>query len=1436
MPTSAPSKFSEFIQIIQSQTNSLPSLILLLLFFGLLVMLICVLIISKSLNKDKKIKLDAQQSFFKRKFALPPLGGMITSFLVQQGWIQVNSISQIFLKGIEFLKKHFGEHALYKLPLYLVVGAKDSGKSTLVTHTQLHEPHSSPDFSLHEPNPSIRWKFFSRGVLIDVAGRLFLNNPENETDTITWRNLLILLSRYRASRPLNGIILCISAKDLYGKDKLSPDALHVRANTMMHTLNKAQTSLRMRLPIYVVITYCDIIPGFTNLAQELPIQNQGNILGWSSPYDLQYLYSPHWLDEAFHYLDEKIDCLRTELLSLGMDSSNADGLFVFSKEILTVQEKLVAYVNRIFHSSATNEAPHLRGIYFTGNSGINLTNFAQANEPQPELSLQAQSNSPLSLVFLRDLFQAKIFVEVGIARPLTGKVTTLNRGVSLIRNTTICFTLLGTYGLFNAYDTFQTKKERILPVLSKMSSLLRDMQNLRIDEPGHTASLFDTYARQLMEMMQELQRTEFFSVMVPASWFSPLHDDLHAGLQVAYQEIVIRTIYVDLLLKARELLQLRPTMADRSNSLAALLNPLTSSEYLLLKKYVDGLYELNDMLFKFNNLKSAPDGRDLDGLVMYTFNSHLPESFMGNYSSFRKLLNESSYPLIDLKPYMQMARQTLSVIYENFLNALFSKNDPLTLSSRIQILVDQLQSQTYKQALDLTAIRGAVGDLTATVSSLGESGSTWMDGKVLVLGKEFDSLLDHIDMSPLFGRDVTQYLVDQTAISFNRFKSFLAGVNDTIVDKSINQKALPPSHGLLTLEKHLTSLFKLSFMVAPSGRPFSTSIPVGKIVYWDASLVQNSLNTMKDFDTFITKDLLTYPLLVQENLKIASRINLQEVLIGTLGKAQTFIDAPKNINPGSAAERILRAQINDFKAVIDPLGKLLETLKQDDVSKAYLDLRELLCAQSQWLLKQMDIYIKQHQVYKMKQSEFDWWDGKTGAAIGAFSVRDTTDLKHYTVVQRDLLTSTVNDFAKPIVQLLKTPAFDGADNRDESLINRWIRITDQIEAYAKKQPDNSLGQLENFILKDLSSWNYKDVIKNLKLKDLKEDSGDYILEILRELKIKILCRAEVLQRQQAIVNYEKLVSFFNSNLRGKFPFVGSKLENNLGEANPEDIREFFDLFKENGDSAKAILDQLYQIGPQMKDVVSFLISMENVRQFLKAYLKDPSVDKPTFNFKVDFRAARDKETGGNIIVDWYIKTDEITTIDKHDSKTDGSWTFGGPITIGFKWPDSGTTPKPSSDSGQAALKVEGSTAEFVYDSQWALLWMLRDRQAPQGSYSKVATPNPYLLKFSVPMSDQTFTTVFNSISLTEPSSKPKGPPKIIILPNFPTMAPDLPEKIKEIKDNPVITEGTVEAVDFSSFTLEAGEPKAEEDSDPEKDKDDDKEDEPKDEKKKDVPE
>ena len=56
---------------------------------------------------------------------------------------------------------------------------------------------------------------------------------------------------------------------------------------------------------------------------------------------------------------------------------------------------------------------------------------------------------------------------------------------------------------------------------------------------------------------------------------------------------------------------------------------------------------------------------------------------------------------------------------------------------------------------------------------LGEIGQTWVDKEFFNPRKEFDELLDKIDNFELFGKDFTQYLVDQTAIGFNGLKQNL---------------------------------------------------------------------------------------------------------------------------------------------------------------------------------------------------------------------------------------------------------------------------------------------------------------------------------------------------------------------------------------------------------------------------------------------------------------------------------------------------------------------------------------------------------------------------------------------------------------------------------------------------------------------------------------
>jgi type VI secretion system protein ImpL len=1407
--------------------SSTSVVISILLVIGFLIMIIAIVMMALALNKSNK------KSLFNTNREIPPLGGGVSRYLTVKGYFKVNRISLSFLKALDFLKHSLGENSHYKLPWFLLVGSEGSGKSTLVKSTDLNQPAGCPDLYGGDKNPFCSWNFFSRGVILDIKGSLFLENElPLKADEDNWRTLLILLSRYRGARPLNGIILTIPATELYGKTKLETEEINAKAEFFMQKLNATQNSLRMRLPVYVLITKSDKIAGFQSICTELPIKNHHNMFGWSSPYNFSHVYSPKWLDEAFDDIQNQFEQLRAELISSVKDSEGKDGLFVFPSEVIKVKDNLSIYLNKIFREDSYHESLILRGVYFCGDSGMQqvaqiLTDANQdvedsfviidkkdkaTKDTQEDAVDEAIEESQIErkIFFTDDLIDSKIFLEGGLAKPLQAKLITINRSLNLLKFSIASFVLFGSYGLFNTYDRFSQNRDYVSPILAKMSVLLRDVQSIKLENAGHSEAIFDSYAKQLLEMMEQIREKDFFSFLIPASWFSPLHKNLNESLSVSYQTIVIRTIYIDLLLKAKELLNLKPKNDDKSTHIGQLLDPLMSKEYALLKKFLDDFVTLSDKIYKFNNLSLSTTPDDLEDLVSYTFGSKLPKQFAQHYNVFRKMLSGKPFPDIDLKPYQQLARNTLSVIYQNFLNVIFHGNNANSTIGRFKRAVDQIQRKNQKHLPDIKTLREFSVNLATPIKKLGQDGKTWIDGKIFNPGQEFDQLLDKVDDLKVFGKDVTQYLVDQTAVAFEQFKKDLEVINNSFIDniyvQNNNKNISNPSHGLLTLEKILTDLFSEPYMLETPKRKPVVNVPQGKVVYWDKNLIQHAYEMVQKYEEYVSKKIISLPLFLQEPISEIAKRGLQESILSTLGQAQSFVNIPKNLPAGVASEDILRNKVGDLKATGDIFIKLMHILSTHETN-SFFELRTLLNTTSFWLLSEVEKTLQAYSPYAIRSNNFSWWDGKIGLALGAYGVQDMEDLKSYVNLQRQYVKNIALDFAKPIVHFLSEQIMNDPNSRDRNLLNKWKRIVEQCEMYDKKVPANSLGQLEDFIIKSLNSYDLSNCFKLIPLKDTQNKTGDYFLEIIQDIKKKVLLRAEVLARQEAIKNYNNLATFFNNNLKNKFPFVGLDIKENDGEADPEQIREFFHRFKTFGDSAKVILNQVYQMGTIAKEPTNFLLQMEKIKDFLSYYLDNQSDDDvPSLDLSIDFRSNRAQEKGGDLIVDWFFKIGDETVITKQDKVKTGRWKFGESIQIGFKWPsiDEGgnvVTPQPTQDKDQPNLEIEAQSAMFNYNSKWSLLWLLRQSAAPRGSYSSIKDPNPYMLKFKVPLitnpsspdadNPTTSAVVYNLITLSVPPSKPKMPSKVIRVPDFPISAPSLNEKIIQFNDQPVLTLGII---------------------------------------------
>src|SRR6185503_15607278 len=218
-----------------------------------------------------------------------------------------------FRRSIRLLHSYVtGRDYRYRVPWFLMTGESDSGKTTLLhgNGTNLSAEEGKED------NQLVNWYFFNEGVVIDVAGD-FVMRADGTANHRGWNTISRLLVKHRPRRPLDGVVLTIPASELRSDE---PDIknerrfrLEQKATSIYKKLWQSQRILGMRLPVYVLITKCDEVPGFTDFCQQLPERLQTQMFGWSNDRTLETSYNPELVPEAFTSLYRHLSALQFEI-------------------------------------------------------------------------------------------------------------------------------------------------------------------------------------------------------------------------------------------------------------------------------------------------------------------------------------------------------------------------------------------------------------------------------------------------------------------------------------------------------------------------------------------------------------------------------------------------------------------------------------------------------------------------------------------------------------------------------------------------------------------------------------------------------------------------------------------------------------------------------------------------------------------------------------------------------------------------------------------------------------------------------------------------------------------------------------------------------------------------------------------------------------------
>lgn len=1318
------------------------------------------------------------------------LSEQINRFLIDRAWIQTDSIARSFFRALGYLKNSLGIKDKYSQPWYIILGVSEAGKSSLL------RGFTHDDFTEDEDDP-LSWWFLKNGIVLDVSGDVFIPNSSSDN----WITVLHLLCRYRGKCPINGLILAIPATELYGKNKLSFEDIKQRASYIARKLQFTQNYLGLKLPIYVIVTKTDIIPGFQSFCSEIPIRNRGNMLGWSSPFVPDTVYTPNILNVAFEDLESELNNIRLEIFSESIASTTKDGVFVFPGELLSIREQLGCYINAIFSSPNGIDGAYFRGFYFTGDSKIVPLNQISASTNSGEMAIMGtpdadineagsvsatfndENSVPKKIFFFEDLLLKKIFAEAGVVSPIKAKIHKSHKTIVTAKIATAAFVVIGSYGLFNAKDRLNHNKNDIYPTLHKLSSVLQNSANLSLntlDEHGN--EILTNYSNQLLNLMQQLKNIGMYSCFVPASWFSSITYKLRNTLKSSYQRMIVRSIYIKLLIKIKHMLSV-PKLTQLP-SLSEALNPTTSEAYRQFDKYVADFIELDKHVQKFNRLRISCNPEDFNDLIKYTFKSTLHPQFLGSYKEFQFILKDSYFPELDLSLHKQSVYNVTCELFNKFINIVFNSRSNFIV--QIDSFIKKISKQVIRKYPERLEIIKFSNDLANACKTLGNEGETWLD--------EFNPEVVYktlfANITSLFGKSAIQPLLTAFNTGFNNIKEQLLTLNKQLQGSSSLEH--DTDIGCIT-----TPIFKLcklmsnwvsnSFMDEPPNYELVTDIPKGKMIYWDDNLIKYATTVSQDFDNFINVKLNEYPKIMQEGIALISRTNLYSVIAGIVGKAQSFVDEPTGLTKQLTSEEILQHQIAELKTVAPQFQKLLSILRTEQPNFVFTSLRTLLNKIGFNLLKHIENLLDNQHPYMPVDLSFNDWDGRVNAGLYAYATSDMADLKTYIQLQRSMMIRLALEFAKPVVDFLNSPYIYDKNYGHHSYLSHWMRIVDNADGFNKKDPHNSMWALEKFILDTLNSYTLDNITEQITLNELKINTGDYFIEISRRLKKAVYMRAEVLLRQRNIVRYERLRTYYSRYLERFYPFKNFSKNQRVGQdADINTVRDFFKLYEECGNSPEVILDQIYQLDDG-KEAYNFLKKVQS----LKDMLGDNIVNnyeiiqvKTNINFNVNKR----NETNTDYLIDRIFRPNHDANIEEINPNKLGTWYFGEPISIDFRWAENDAdAPKPDFDETDPDYLVDGNLAKFECNGNWALLRFLQKYRV-SGINSNLNDKNQIVLLFNIPLSDKSISHVYVGLTIYKPQTSESEPLVSIKIPTIPGAMPKLPQSIIAVRNTPILTE------------------------------------------------
>ncbi|WP_336348120.1 type VI secretion system protein [Pseudomonas monsensis] len=1215
-------------------------------------------------------------------------------------WLRTQSGAAIrsFYAAVRHMEQEQGSRDRYEMPWLLMLGDETQG-TQLVTEWHLQPTDKPAWFG--------RWWSDPEGAVLVVPQALFLPDDGMHLQRGGWWRLLGLILRLRSKRPLDGVIWTVPVSHLSNLEQAASLGLAARRR-FIDLLQRFGLSV----PVYVIVTGLEELPGFQELIDALPDEARERTLGWSSPYARDAVWQGQWSDQA---LDRIHRAVAEAVIEIGTLSGHLSAdLYALPERLETLRRGLQSVLEPVFQGNAQGEAPCFRGVYFSA---------SQASEDARD-GFSADDSGLQQSVFVRQLWRQRLVGERGLAQGVPRLLRLRQRWQRLTAGVALVVGVIWAVAMLWVWH--QSVKDA-----HELARLMQGAQKsyVAVTDDAHRLEPTRRNVQSFWRVLERAPHWHYVSLAFPTSWFSSLDTQLEQEVFKSTQRHMLVPLHEWLVDELDRIKAIRAT--DRRSSLESE-DPAQWQNYQKASDLVDRALrlELQNQLFgEVQNNQRAP----LDDLVKLSNSAlslNLNAATLPHAAYYNRLLaagDGGDLQALDLSVERPLITSHFTGLMERWLDQYFLADNFVSKAGYLKLHLEQLEAGSGNSLTELEDLRALIDDLQAAIAL---TNSTWSRSKGQELVPGYREFLDKVHKSILLGPAVEQQLEAQASKLQQSFRDqWIAQVGsrgNLLIQQGSGQLAL--QEHVVKLDNAVQALFKRDFVSVALRASQDSANLRGQTV--DGDDLNTSLNYFSSYKSYIAEELPRIPPAYREAL---------------LQTAE------------SAAAQAMWLSLKDHDDQMHPYAVFNVQAEQAmALQKAFVEVhRNDLAARLQGALNRRALAqivggldeITAQPLFGGR-TEISQWDGSKNLGLQLYGANDVQDLKLSLKQQFNTMLGITERRTSALQWLMAQQGNLSA--LDYERVTQFSALNDELLKYKEANPASSPAQIEQLVSRDFIEMDTASCVQVLQTANLAAGRGTLAMRAV-ELQQSAMQRCQYLQQQQAAAAWNELANYFNQYLADRFPFANGV---QAQDADPARVQHFLEIIDKRLPVAQAglVLSQT----PERQAAEDFLNRLKQASTWLTPLFVRDKSGILGVELDVRWRTDREDEKGADQVIAWGLLAGSQQINYPAAEQPNLRWMVGQPVRLTLRWARNGKE-RPVNDPLQPNLVVRDLEAGWEYGGPWSLLRMMRAHFSVQRQPSMDYTDFPLTLRLPVTASTDSitseFTRMYVRLSLMSQGSK-----------------------------------------------------------------------------------